>query len=86
MGEKVFTIGTQVLGGKAQRVTMMEGTVSSTDRRIDGTPVIQTTIPVNPGMVGAPLMNQERKLVGVLIGGVGELERTSIAVPASLLV
>jgi len=81
-GEKVYMIGTQLVGNKVLENNIYEGTISALNRSIDNTNYLQVAMPGNFGMKGAPLFNTQRELVGILKGSLEGLERTSIAIPA----
>jgi len=85
LGEQVFAIGVQVLGGEAMEHSAFEGTVSAVDRVIDGRPMLQLTLPANPGLAGSPVFNGFGQLIGVLWSSAGGMERTSFALPASAI-
>jgi S1-C subfamily serine protease len=84
-GDKVYAVGTNVLGSVAFERNVLDGTVSATDRVVDGRGFLQTTIPANPGSLGSPILDQRGEVVGLLVGSVGGLERASAAVPTAAL-
>lgn len=81
-GEKVYMIGTQLVGNKVLENNIYEGSISAANRAIDNVNYLQVAMPGNFGMKGAPLFNTQRELVGILKGPVEGLERTSIAITA----
>ena len=80
-GDKVYSIGTQMLGDALLENNVFDGDVSATSRNVDGHDLMQVSIPANLGTRGAPLINGEGDLIGILIGQAKGLERTSFAVP-----
>lgn len=83
LGEKVYMIGSQVLGTQILENNIYEGSISATNRVMDNGAYLQVAMPGNFGMKGAPLFNTKRELVGILKGAVDGLERTTIAIPAA---
>jgi S1-C subfamily serine protease len=66
MGERVFTIGfpaVQVLG---LRQTLSEGVVSSTTGIKEVPDSLTTSVPIQPGNSGGPLIDHEGYIVGVI--------------------
>jgi S1-C subfamily serine protease len=84
-GDRVFAVGTQVIGEAAFADNLLEGTVSAVDRSAGDLRVLQVSIPANPGSLGAPVLNGRGGLIGILWAAPGGLERTSLALPASQL-
>lgn len=82
-GDKVYAIGTQVLGDELLENTVFDGDVSATDRQFEERTYLQVSIASNEGTRGAPLVNSQGALVGIMVGQAGGLERTSFAIPAT---
>lgn len=81
-GEKVYMIGTQIVGNKVLENNIYEGSISALNRSLGNVNYLQVSMPGNFGTKGAPLFNTRRELVGILKGPVEGLERTSIAIPS----
>ncbi len=84
-GDKVYAISTQVVGDRILENNVVDGDVSSTERREGNRTYLQIGIAGNDGMCGATLVNKRGGMIGVLIGAAPGLERTSFAIPATEL-
>jgi S1-C subfamily serine protease len=80
VGERVYAIGSPVLGRELLEQSVSEGIVSATDRLIEGSKYLQHTAAVNPGNSGGPLIDEWGRLVGVVTLK-AQLENVSFAVP-----
>jgi S1-C subfamily serine protease len=77
-GDRVVAIGTPL--GLAS--TVSEGVVSFDGRRfLQLGDVMQIAVPVNPGNSGGPLLDTERRLVGVVFAGLEQTEGLNFAIP-----
>ena len=81
IGERVIAVGNPF--GLSFSVT--EGIISALNREIDDTRIgyIQTDVPINPGNSGGPLVNTDKKIVGIntlKISG----ENLGFAIPAAV--
>jgi S1-C subfamily serine protease len=79
-GERVYAIGSPVLGAEVLEQSVSEGIVSATERVVEGTKYFQHTAAVNPGNSGGPLIDEWGRLVGVVTLK-GDLANVSFAVP-----
>ncbi len=88
-GEKVVALGYPGNASRASELQTTEGIVSATSTRVDNPVdeapvyrnVVQTDAAVNPGNSGGPLVNGDRKLVGVnTYGGGNENQNYAIGV------
>jgi len=85
VGTHCYEIAAQVLGLRLLENSIFDGEISNTDRQVDGQPRLQTTLPANPGSSGAPIINAEGKIIGVMMGQMGELEHSSSVIPGKVL-
>ncbi len=65
-GDKVFTFGYPVIEILGQEIKYSEGTISSMSGIGDDTSLIQTSVPIQPGNSGSPLLNENGEIVGML--------------------
>lgn len=84
-GDGVYTIGTQVMGDEAFEHTVFDGSIANTSREFNGQKYLQLDLPANEGTMGAPIFTAKGKLVGVLVTALPDMEKTSVAIPASEL-
>lgn len=82
VGERVIAVGNPL--GLAFSVT--EGIISGVNRVIDSTgiPYIQTDVPINPGNSGGPLVNAQKKIVGINTLKIVDTEGIGFAIPADI--
>lgn len=85
LGDKVYTVSTQVIGGGLFEHNVQDGNVSNLAREVENRKYLQLALPANPGAVGAPVISANGTLVGVLMGQLPGMEKTSIALPATEL-
>ncbi len=81
VGERVIAVGNPL--GLSFSVT--EGIISGLDRVIDETGVkyIQTDVPINPGNSGGPLINNQKKIVGINTLKLLDTEGLGFAIPSN---
>lgn len=84
-GDGVYTIGTQVMGDEAFEHTVLDGSIANTSREFNGQKYLQLDLPANEGTMGAPIFTAKGKLVGVLVTALPDMEKTSVAIPATVL-
>ncbi|MCW8132566.1 MAG: trypsin-like peptidase domain-containing protein [Planctomycetota bacterium] len=84
-GERVYALGTQLLGNDLLEFTSVDGNVSAAECEVEGITYMQVAMPCNPGSTGSPVFNVRGKLVGVLVGPAPGLEKTSFAIAADRL-
>ncbi|MHC4507016.1 MAG: trypsin-like peptidase domain-containing protein, partial [Planctomycetota bacterium] len=83
VGEELYAVGTQVLGTQVLERSVFDGTVTSTGRATEGARFLRTSLPANPGLAGAAVVNSDGALVGVFKAVAGSLVPTSAVIPAS---
>ena len=79
--EKVFTIGCS----SNLAHSLSRGTVSHPRRWIEGRQIIQTNLTINKGNSGAPLLNRNGSVVGIIYGYVKNANEISLVVPVDEL-
>jgi S1-C subfamily serine protease len=84
VGERVYAMGSPVLGRELLEQSFSEGIVSATDRLIEGSKYLQHTAAVNPGSSGGPLIDEWGRLVGIVTLK-AQLQSVSFAVPVERL-
>lgn len=82
-GDKVYALSMQVAGDRVLDNNVMDGDVSSTDRREGNYTYLQIAMAANPGMCGGPLIGRDGRLIGIMVGAAPGLERTSFAIRSS---
>jgi S1-C subfamily serine protease len=67
--------------------TVTEGIVSALERQVDSTGIgyVQTDVPINPGNSGGPLVNVDKKVVGINTLGVIGYDGLGFAIPADVV-
>ncbi len=82
VGERVIAVGNPL--GLSFSVT--EGIISAVNRVIDegGIPYVQTDVPINPGNSGGPLVNAQKKIVGINTLKIVDTEGIGFAIPADI--
>jgi S1-C subfamily serine protease len=82
IGERVIAVGNPL--GLSFSVT--EGIISAVNRVIDdtGVPYVQTDVPINPGNSGGPLVNSNKKIVGINTVKILDTEGIGFAIPSSI--
>jgi len=82
VGERVIAVGNPL----GLSFTVTEGIISAVDRVIDSTnvPYVQTDVPINPGNSGGPLVNSQKKIVGINTLKISDTEGIGFAIPANL--
>lgn len=64
VGEPVLAVGCPF--GLSHSAT--QGIISAPERNLDGKPLLQTDVAINPGSSGGPLLNKQGEVVGVIVG------------------
>lgn len=80
-GEKVYALGSPL---RFQN-TLSEGIISNTSIQIDGVNRIQTSAPISPGSSGGALVNQNGKVIGVVVASFIEGQNMNLAIPVNTL-
>lgn len=82
VGERVIAVGNPL--GLSFSVT--EGIISALNRVIDdtGVPYIQTDVPINAGNSGGPLVNSDKKIVGINTLKIVDTEGIGFAIPSNV--
>lgn len=80
-GERVTIIGNPGVGATVLDYTMTEGIVSNPRRQLGHQVLIQTSAAVNPGTSGAPLINANGQVIGLVVLK-ASIEAAGFAVPA----
>lgn len=81
-GENCYAIATEVIDGEMLEFSIVDGTVSNVARKQGARTLLQAALPINKGVLGAPLVGADLKLLGVMLAPVEDLERTSVAIHA----
>lgn len=76
-GSSVFAVGAP----RGLDFTQTQGSVSSTNRAMDGKVYIQIDAPINPGNSGGPLFNSKGEVIGVNSLKLGASEGLNFAIP-----
>ena len=84
-GDRLYAVCTQVVGTVAFTDNVLEGAASANDRATADLRLLQTTIPANPGSLGAPVLDARGMPVGLVWSGIAGLERTSAVMPVEEL-
>ncbi|HVE42500.1 MAG TPA: trypsin-like peptidase domain-containing protein [Planctomycetota bacterium] len=82
-GDKLYTLGHPGLGSETLTLTPSEGILADPRRDIDGIPLIQANMAVNPGNSGGPLVTPGGDVVGVVVRKA--LEGVCFSVPSDQL-
>ena len=80
VGETVLALG-YPLG--METASLSRGVVSAL-RDIDGVPSLQTDAAINEGLSGGPLLDEQGRVVGVIVSKMGEAEGIGMAVAADV--
>jgi S1-C subfamily serine protease len=78
VGAKVIAVGNPL----GLSFTVTEGIISSSNRIIEGISYVQTDVPINPGNSGGPLVNAQKKIVGINTFKLSNSEGLGFAVSA----
>lgn len=62
-------------------VCLFDGTVSMKDRQYLGITGFQTTLPANALAAGSPVVQADGKLIGAMLGKMGDLDHTCFVIP-----
>ena len=81
VGEKIIAVGNPL----GLSFTVTEGIISSLNRVVDGQIYLQTDVPINPGNSGGPLINSEKKVVGINTFKLTNSEGLGFAVPSNVV-
>jgi serine protease Do len=65
-GDKVYAIGSPGLGAEVLDLTISEGLVSSSSRKLKGGLYLQHSAAVNPGNSGGPLLDEHGRVAGLV--------------------
>jgi S1-C subfamily serine protease len=82
VGSRVIAVGNPL----GLSFTVTEGIVSAVGRVIDASGVgyVQTDVPINPGNSGGPLVNSNKKVVGITTLKISNSEGLGFAVPSDV--
>ena len=82
VGERVIAVGNPL----GLSFTVTEGIVSGLDRKVDSTNIgyVQIDVPINKGNSGGPLVNTEKKIVGINTFKIIDTEGIGFAIPSSI--
>lgn len=82
VGERVIAVGNPL----GLSFTVTEGIVSGLDRKVDSTDIgyVQTDVPINKGNSGGPLVNVEKKIVGINTFKIIDTEGIGFAIPSNV--
>lgn len=78
VGQRVYAINSP----SGEELSINEGMVSSLRKATDGSPLIQTTVPVTHGSSGGGLFDAEARLVGITTYAASQGPATNFAQPA----
>jgi S1-C subfamily serine protease len=78
VGSKVIAVGNPL----GLSFTVTEGIISSRSRIIDSQTYIQTDVSINPGNSGGPLINSEKRIIGINTLKIGNAEGIGFAIPS----
>jgi serine protease Do len=81
-GVKVFTIGCP----RGHAGTVISGVVSGPPRLVEGQPLIQVRMEVEPGSSGSPVFDEQGDLVGVVQGRMKSDHRSGLLVPLQTVI
>lgn len=81
-GARVFTIGCP----RGHALTMISGVVSGPPRLVEGQPLIQVRMEVEPGSSGSPVFDEQGGLVGVVQGRMKSDHRSGLLVPLQTII
>jgi hypothetical protein len=78
VGQRVIAIGSP-LGLEA---TVSDGLVAA-ERMVDGTRIIQISVPLSPGSSGGPVMTEQGEVIGLVVSGIvgGDSQNLNFALP-----
>jgi len=83
-GEEVYALGHPGTAGQALEMTITNGIVSNSDRRVGDGRYIQHTAAISPGNSGGPLLNKRGEVVGINTLASG-LPGVGFAIPAQTI-
>ena len=80
VGQRIIAIGAPT--DPALAGTVSDGLVSS-DRMMDGTRMLQISVPVSPGSSGGPVMTEQGEVIGLVVSGItgGDSQNLNFALP-----
>lgn len=83
VGERVIAVGNPL----GLSFSVSEGIISALDRKIDdsGIGYIQTDVSINPGNSGGPLVNSQKRIVGLNTLKIKDSEGIGFAIPYDLI-
>lgn len=80
-GDRIYVIG----NSKGEGLCIVDGIVSDAVRRINGRELMMISAPVTTGCSGAPVLNSDGELVGVVTGGREGAAAMNYAVPVGMI-
>lgn len=80
-GEKVYALGSPL----GVQNTLSEGIISNRSIKVDNVKRIQTSAPVSHGSSGGALVNQNGKVIGVVVATLTEGQNMNLAIPVNTL-
>jgi hypothetical protein len=80
-GEKVYALGSPL----GIQNTMTEGIISNTSIPVEKVTRIQTSAPISPGNSGGALVNQNGKVIGVVVASLIDGQNMNLAIPINKL-
>ena len=80
-GEAIVAMGNP----KGMSYSVVEGVISEPKREIEGRPMIQVAIPIEPGNSGGPLLDRQGRVLGVLTLKFALAENLGFAMPVNAL-
>jgi len=76
LGSSVFTLGFPRIDVMGRTPKLSEGVISGADGLCDNPASYQTTVPIQPGNSGGPLLNMRGEVVGVMKSMLGIMDET----------
>lgn len=80
-GDKVYALGSPL----GVQNTLSEGIISNRSTKVDNVKRIQTSAPVSHGSSGGALVNQNGKVIGVVVAYLTEGQNMNLAIPVNTL-
>ncbi len=77
VGEQIYVIG----NGKGEGISILNGIISDVNRNVNGNEYVMITAPVMPGDSGAPVINEQGCVIGMVTSGRGDTTAMNYAMP-----